>query len=71
MASVLGLDELHAHLLNTVGMSRATLGDTGGLEDMERSIEISRRINSPELIRGFGNLSSIVLTSASLPARPS
>jgi hypothetical protein len=61
MASALGLDELHAHLLNTVGLSRATLGDTGGLEDIERSIEISRRINSPELIRGFGNLSSIVL----------
>ena len=61
MASQLGLDELRANVLNTIGMARTQLGDSGGLEEMQESVEIARRINSPEVVRDLGNLSSFLL----------
>ena len=59
IAEELELDDLRAHTLNTVGVARATRGDRGGLTDLERSIEIALRANSPESIRGYFNLGSM------------
>jgi class 3 adenylate cyclase/tetratricopeptide (TPR) repeat protein len=60
IAEELGLDDLRADALNRIGVARATTGDRGGLGDLERSIEIAEEANSPESIRGYFNLGSIV-----------
>ena len=56
MASELGLDEVRAHALDNIGSARANSGDVGGISDLERSIEISDEIGSPESLRGYNNL---------------
>jgi class 3 adenylate cyclase/tetratricopeptide (TPR) repeat protein len=58
MADELGLDEIRAHALNNIGISRTALGDVGGLEDIEQSIAVALPMNSPESVRGLGNLAS-------------
>ena len=58
MAEILGLDELRANALTTIGFSRFTTGDLGGLEDEEQSIEIARAIKSPDVVRSLGNYAS-------------
>jgi class 3 adenylate cyclase/tetratricopeptide (TPR) repeat protein len=58
MAEELGLDEIRAHVLNNIGVSRINMGDAGGVEDLERSIAIGVASNSTEAARGYGNLSS-------------
>ncbi|MFN8185892.1 MAG: adenylate/guanylate cyclase domain-containing protein [Gaiellales bacterium] len=40
MARELGLDELAADSLNTIGTARVLLGDVGGIEDVERSVAL-------------------------------
>jgi class 3 adenylate cyclase/tetratricopeptide (TPR) repeat protein len=60
IADELGLDDLRADALNRIGLARALTGDRGGLDDLERSIEIAETANSPESIRGYFNLGSIV-----------
>jgi class 3 adenylate cyclase/tetratricopeptide (TPR) repeat protein len=60
IAEELGVDDLRADALNRIGVARATTGDRGGLGDLERSIEIAEEANSPESIRGYFNLGSIV-----------
>jgi class 3 adenylate cyclase/tetratricopeptide (TPR) repeat protein len=58
-ADQLGLDELRADALMTIGLARVTTGDLGGLEDLERSIAIAEEANSPLAIRGYLNLGSM------------
>ena len=58
MAEELGLDELQAHALDNIGISRLGTGDRGGFADLERSIEIADAINSVESARAYGNLAS-------------
>jgi class 3 adenylate cyclase/tetratricopeptide (TPR) repeat protein len=58
MAERLGLEEIQAHALDNIGISRIQLGDRGGVEDLERSIEIADAINSVESARSYGNLAS-------------
>jgi len=60
IAEELGLDDLRADALNRIGVARATTGDRDGLADLERSIRIAEEANSPESIRGYFNLGSIV-----------
>jgi tetratricopeptide (TPR) repeat protein len=57
MAEELGLNEVAARTLNTLGVSRVKLGDRGGLAEIARSIEMSES-GSPEITRGFINLAS-------------
>jgi tetratricopeptide (TPR) repeat protein len=40
LAEALGLDAIRSRNLNTIGVARVNLGDRGGLEDLERAIEI-------------------------------
>ena len=56
MAERLELDEVRAHALNNIGTSRVTLGDHGGVTDLERSVEISAALGSVEAVRGYLNL---------------
>jgi tetratricopeptide (TPR) repeat protein len=58
MAEELGLEELQAHALNNVGVSRLGTDDERGFEDLERSIAIADSINSVESARAYGNLAS-------------
>jgi class 3 adenylate cyclase/tetratricopeptide (TPR) repeat protein len=58
MASKWGLDEIRAHALNNIGSARIHSGDAGGIDDLERSIELSNEIGSPESLRGYNNLFS-------------
>jgi class 3 adenylate cyclase/tetratricopeptide (TPR) repeat protein len=58
MTEELGLDELRAHTLITIGTSRALIGDLGGLVDLERAVELARQANSAQSSRALNNLAS-------------
>jgi class 3 adenylate cyclase/tetratricopeptide (TPR) repeat protein len=58
MAQELGLEDVEANVLASIGVARVTIGDLGGKVDLERAIEIAERIKSPEVIRGYNNLAS-------------
>ncbi len=60
IAEELGLDDLRADALITIGLARVMTGDVGGLEDLERSIEIAEEANSPQSVRGYLNLGSML-----------
>ena len=47
MAEELGLDELRAHALTTVGMAKESSADVTGRLDMERALELAVEIDSP------------------------
>jgi class 3 adenylate cyclase/tetratricopeptide (TPR) repeat protein len=59
MAEQLGLADLQAHALDIIGAARAHLGDRGGFEDLDRSVELAAEVNAPhELCRALNNLGS-------------
>jgi class 3 adenylate cyclase/tetratricopeptide (TPR) repeat protein len=58
MATQLGLEIVRAHALNNIGAARVHGGDAEGINDLERSIEISDKVGSPESLRGYNNLFS-------------
>lgn len=60
IADELGLDDLHADALITIGLARVANGDRRGLDDLERSIEIADEANSPQSIRGNFNLAGML-----------
>ena len=66
LAEKLGLDQMRASALNSMGVARASLGDSGGLADLEASCEIGRRIGGPEYIRAAGNLASVLSSRGEL-----
>ena len=54
IAEQLGLDELRAQALNNIAIARMNAGDiTRSISELEQSIEIALRINSPEAARGL------------------
>jgi class 3 adenylate cyclase/tetratricopeptide (TPR) repeat protein len=59
MAEALGIDDLRASALNTLGVCRVLTGDVDeGLRDLERAIEMSRGIRSFQLTRALNNMAS-------------
>ncbi len=56
MAETLGLEEIQADALMSVGPARWRGGDVRGIKEIERGVEIARRIGSPLLARGLINL---------------
>jgi class 3 adenylate cyclase/tetratricopeptide (TPR) repeat protein len=57
IADQLGLDELRATLLNTIGAVRTFEGDWGGLEDLKQSLVLALEVKSPgEIQRSHNNL---------------
>jgi len=55
LATELGLEELRAHTLNSRGVARAMTGDLGGVDDLERAVELAPPL-SFELMRALNNL---------------
>jgi tetratricopeptide (TPR) repeat protein len=61
MAEQLGLDDLMAHALNNIGVSRTGLGDVAGIDDIRRSAAIAAEANaSYELCRAYNNLGALL-----------
>jgi class 3 adenylate cyclase/tetratricopeptide (TPR) repeat protein len=60
MANELGLDVIRAHALNNIGTARFQAGDLRGIDELEQSIEISESINSPESVRAYQNLATVL-----------
>jgi class 3 adenylate cyclase len=60
IADTLGLQELGAWALAIVGDARWHLGDAGGEADLERSIAVADKINSPRSVYSYGNLADLV-----------
>ncbi|HXY17505.1 MAG TPA: adenylate/guanylate cyclase domain-containing protein [Gaiellaceae bacterium] len=58
MAEQLGDDHLLSDVLNTRGVARTSLGDLGGIGDLERSLELGRESGSPWWLRAQINLGS-------------
>jgi tetratricopeptide (TPR) repeat protein len=56
MADELGLDEIRAHALGTVGMAKIDLDDPTGIEDMESALELAVSIESPVASTTANNL---------------
>jgi class 3 adenylate cyclase/tetratricopeptide (TPR) repeat protein len=59
MADRLGLDELRAHALVTIGTAKVFLGDEGGEKDLENALEIALAANSPIAGTALNNLGVI------------
>ena len=60
MAEELGGDDhLRAHALNNIGVSRISTGDSAGMAELEESVALAESVNSPESVRGYGNLASV------------
>jgi DNA-binding SARP family transcriptional activator len=67
IAEQLGLDELRAHALSSIGPARCALGDAErGIRDLERAIAIASEINSLEAVRGYGNLGQMLANAGDL-----
>jgi class 3 adenylate cyclase/tetratricopeptide (TPR) repeat protein len=66
LAEALGRDDMRSSALNTIGTSRASMGDAGGVADLEASCEIARRGGGPEYLRSTGNLASILVCEGQL-----
>ncbi|MFL5869666.1 MAG: ATP-binding protein [Solirubrobacterales bacterium] len=60
MAERLGLEDVQAHVLNTVGCSRFQTGDESGKADLERSIEIALASNPDVAAVSYNNLAHIL-----------
>src|SRR5688572_15422087 len=56
LAEALGLDDLRAHTLSTLGFSRVMIGDLDGLRDLQESVRVASSANSPQAARGYNNL---------------
>jgi class 3 adenylate cyclase/tetratricopeptide (TPR) repeat protein len=69
MADELALGEVKVHVLNNIGSARAFSGDVGGIEELERSVELARSLNSPELARALNNLAVVYFDHRGDPKR--
>ena len=54
-----GDDHLRAHALNNMGVARISMGDVAGMAELEESVALAEAVNSPESVRGYGNLASV------------
>jgi class 3 adenylate cyclase/tetratricopeptide (TPR) repeat protein len=66
IAEALDLDEIRVHSLNTIGTARVEQHDAAGLEDVEKSLKLAHRINSPESARGYLNLAVLTAMTGDL-----
>ncbi len=61
MAEQLGLDELRARALNSIGVAKSHSHDPSGLADLQRAVDIAREGNLPtELCRSEGNIARLL-----------
>jgi class 3 adenylate cyclase/tetratricopeptide (TPR) repeat protein len=65
LAEALGLDEVRANVLITIGMGRTLAGDPQGTADVKRGLEIALAGNFPTAaVRGYSNLSHTAESAA-------
>ena len=58
-AEKLGIDELRAHALHTIGSSRISCGDAAGITDLQQCAAIAVQANAaPEICMAQGSLGS-------------
>ena len=67
MATELGLDELRAHALTTIGMAKNDHDDPSGVADMERALEIALAADSPVAAAIVNNLAVVALYTGDFP----
>jgi class 3 adenylate cyclase/tetratricopeptide (TPR) repeat protein len=66
MADDLGIEDVRAHALDSIGLARARSGDPQGLADLEASITIAVAVNSLESVRGYANLGNALVEAGEL-----
>jgi len=67
MSKELGLDELHAHALTTVGLAKNSLGDSSeGTKDLERALALAVEIDSPVASTTVNNLAVLAFLEGRL-----
>jgi tetratricopeptide (TPR) repeat protein len=67
IAVELGLEDVRAHALLTIGTSRFSRGEASWLPEIEESLAISERLNAaPEVIRAYKNLGDIYVRDGQL-----
>jgi hypothetical protein len=66
LAEALGLDDLTASSLISVGTARAAEGDPGGVDDIKRGAQIAESVRASEAARGYNNLSYVLEFSGDL-----
>jgi tetratricopeptide (TPR) repeat protein len=66
MADELGIIELRAHVLNSIGRARARTGDPRGIGNLEESLAIAIAGNSLESVRGYANLGNALVEAGQL-----
>jgi tetratricopeptide (TPR) repeat protein len=60
LAGELGLDDLRSRALNNIGCARVSLGDPGGLDDLEESIALAIRLDAiADVVRGHNNIATM------------
>jgi len=60
MAEEFGRDDLASNLLNTIGMARVLSGESAGISDLERSLELAEAANAPrEILNSHNNLANM------------
>ena len=67
MATELGLDELRAHALTTIGMAKNDRDDPTGVADMESALEIAIAIDSPSAGSIVNNLAVCTTLAGDFP----
>ena len=67
MAETLGLQELRAHALATVGMTKRDMDDMSGPEDKRRALEIALEIDSPVASSIANNLAVDAIIAGDIP----
>ena len=60
MAAELDLPEIRTHALNNRGSARQHAGDERGFDDLYASAALAKEINSPETMRAYNNLGSLL-----------
>jgi class 3 adenylate cyclase/tetratricopeptide (TPR) repeat protein len=66
LAEELGLDDVRARNLNTLGVARVHGGDPGGIEDLEQSVVLAGAVHSHEECSAAGNLAWLVAITGDL-----
>lgn len=68
VADRLGIEDVAAHALNYLGVSRLGLGDDGGFQDLQRAIELATRAGHSEyLFRASMNLGATLIWAGRHP----
>ncbi len=61
LAEELGLDEVRARALSSIGLARHTAGDPGAIDDLETSLAVAKEANSPLWLNVVNNLAWILI----------